>query len=736
MSAPPSHTTPVPGWLAFLAATGWRVLVVFGLGVVLFGAAAYLLSVTLSVLVAILVAAAASPLVIRMRAAGRSRTGAAALASLAAIGAVVAGLLVIALAFVPALASIVTSVQDALDSLAELAASAGLDPRAVEAITELSSAIEDWLRQGLGAIVEGAAFWATVGILAAFLTFFFLQDGDGGWRWCIQAAKGEQRDRLIAAGTSALERSGGHLRRTATRSTLDALVLVVVLAVLDIQPAGALAVLMLIGGFVPYVGRLAAATVVVLVALASAGTGVAALLALGLLIAAAAEQVLIVPRLPGGPSGLHPIAVLVALPVGAELGGIAGLIVAVPLTVMVVTVGSAARAVLDEAVGPGPRVAVLPGVPFWLDRAAQWSWRLLVAFALCAAGIIIVAQLSGLVLALVIAAVLAASLVPLTKLLRARGWPRGRAALVAITGGSVAVGAILVVTVLGLASGISAIAAEADGATGKISEALAGQADWIAEVIGDFSVAFLAVGAQITSAAAGLAAVCLIGLLLSFYALRDGGSVWQRATGHLPAGRRADLDGAGDRAVGVLGGYMVGTAVISAVAAGSQWLIMTILGLPLALPLAVFAFFLGFIPYIGSFIATLAAFLVAVAVGSTTDIIVMGIFTLVFNIITGSFIAPVVYGRVASIHPAFVLVAIPAGSTLAGVLGMFLAVPVIGIVAVTWRSVLRLLDPRGDDTDVPADASGDAPGDPSTEDAGDGPVTFAASGNALPDPAS
>jgi predicted PurR-regulated permease PerM len=157
-----------------------------------------------------------------------------------------------------------------------MAATAGLDPRAVEAITNLSSAIDDWLQQGLRAIVESAAFWATVGILAAFLTFFFLQDGDGGWRWCIQAARGSQRDRLTAAGASALSRSGGHLRRTAARSALDAVALLVVLVVLDIQPAGALAVLMFIGGFVPYVGRLAAGTVVVLVALASAGASLAA----------------------------------------------------------------------------------------------------------------------------------------------------------------------------------------------------------------------------------------------------------------------------------------------------------------------------------------------------------------------------------------------------------------------------------------------------------------------------
>jgi predicted PurR-regulated permease PerM len=175
----------------------------------------------------------------------------------------------------------------------------------------------------------------------------------------------------------------------------------------------------------------------------------------------------------------------------------------------------------------------------------------------------------------------------------------------------------------------------------------------------------------------------------------------------------------------VLGGYMVGTAVISAVSAGSQWLIMVILGLPLALPLAVFAFFLGFIPYIGGFIATLAAFLVAVAVGSTTDIVIMGIYTLVFNIVTGSFIAPVVYGRVASIHPAVVLVAIPAGSTLAGVLGMFLAVPVIGIVAVTWRSALRVLDPESRDTV----ATGDLPAPP--DDVG---VAPARADGAVPEP--
>ena len=148
------------------------------------------------------------------------------------------------------------------------------------------------------------------------------------------------------------------------------------------------------------------------------------------------------------------------------------------------------------------------------------------------------------------------------------------------------------------------------------------------------------------------------------------------------------------------GGYMVGTGAISIFGAVTQFVIMAVLGLPLALPLAVLSFFGGFIPYIGSFITTGLAFLVTVATGSSTDIIVMGIFTIVFNIVTGNIVAPLVYGKAVNLHPAIVLLAIPAGSAIAGVIGMFLVVPFLGVVATTWRTVLHLFD--GPDVSKPA----------------------------------
>ena len=89
---------------------------------------------------------------------------------------------------------------------------------------------------------------------------------------------------------------------------------------------------------------------------------------------------------------------------------------------------------------------------------------------------------------------------------------------------------------------------------------------------------------------------------------------------------------------------------------------MTILGIPLALPLAVLSFFGGFIPYIGSVLTTGLAFLVTLALGTSQDAAIMAIYTIVFNVVQGNFVAPVVYGRAVNIHPAIVLLAIPAGA--------------------------------------------------------------------------
>jgi putative heme transporter len=139
---------------------------------------------------------------------------------------------------------------------------------------------------------------------------------------------------------------------------------------------------------------------------------------------------------------------------------------------------------------------------------------------------------------------------------------------------------------------------------------------------------------------------------------------------------------------------MLGTAAISAVGAISQFAIMRLFDLPFAFPIAILSFILGFIPYYGGFITTGIAFLVAIGYGTPTQIALMFVWTIVFNLVQGNIVTPLVYRRSVNLHPAVVLLAIPAGGAVAGVAGMFLAVPILAVIAATWRTVLYVLGDR------------------------------------------
>jgi hypothetical protein len=190
----------------------------------------------------------------------------------------------------------------------------------------------------------------------------------------------------------------------------------------------------------------------------------------------------------------------------------------------------------------------------------------------------------------------------------------------------------------------------------------------------------------------GLAVAILPGTLLTFYLLKDGALWWDRALAGV-SGRRRDPPRRHRSPLRRSQRLHDRTGTIALIRCRDTVVIMVLLGLPLAFPVAVRTFFGNFIPYFGGAITTFIGFLVAVAVGTPTDIALMAIYTLVFNIVQGNFVAPLVYGKTVSLHPAIVLLAIPAGGQIAGIIGMFLIVPFLGVVAVTWRLVLHVFDP-------------------------------------------
>jgi predicted PurR-regulated permease PerM len=120
---------------------------------------------------------------------------------------------------------------------------------------------------------------------------------------------------------------------------------------------------------------------------------------------------------------------------------------------------------------------------------------------------------------------------------------------------------------------------------------------------------------------------------------------------------------------------------------------MFLLGTPLAVPIAVLTFFCGYIPYFGGIVATVIIIVVTYAAQGTGAVVAMIVLIAIRNAILGYGVRPQVYGRTVSLHPALVLVALPAGFELAGVVGLFAAVPVMAIVFAVANASVAILDP-------------------------------------------
>jgi len=705
LAAAGSRPALVPVWLENLAAFGWRIIAIVGLAVVIVWIALVLISVTASLVLSAVLAAAAAPLVIRLRERGWPRVRAA-LAAWAAIGLVILGGLAFAvIAFVPAIADVLRGLQAGLDALKSGSAGVTLSPEAASTLDQVASVVTALVKDQLGDLAARVSLTATIAILSTFLTFFILLDADHGADWALQGVHSADREALRIRGRDAALRVGGFVRALAATAAVRAAAMLAIMLVLGTPFAAPLAAALLVGGMIPYLGALVAYLLVILVAFGGQGL-VPALLVLA---AAVVIEIAITAgrsrfESPGSALRVHPAIALLALPIGAVAAGVIGMIVAVPVAGFLQQVTGSALAAFQPRL---PAIAATgPVVPGWLDRLAQWSWRLLVGIGILGLAVVLTIQLSGPVLAVVLAAVLAATLAPAASALHRRGMGHTPAALVATVGLIAGISVVLVLTVVSLVKDVSEIAAQAGAGASNVDGSANSALAWFPELISTITGGALDAVLAFAAMPAGLVFVGTLAAILTFFFLRDGVTAWRWATGMLAGWRRTEVDAAGTRAAGVLGGYMIATGVISAFGAATQFVIMMILGLPLALPLAVLSFFGGFIPYIGSFITTGIALLVTIAVGSPTDIAVMVVFTLVFNIVQGNFVAPLVYGRAVSIHPAVVLVAIPAGSTIAGVFGMFIVVPLIGVFVATWRTVLFVLgDQPGDGVQATADAA-------------------------------
>ncbi|MGW2933672.1 AI-2E family transporter [Streptomyces sp. NPDC001156] len=170
-------------------------------------------------------------------------------------------------------------------------------------------------------------------------------------------------------------------------------------------------------------------------------------------------------------------------------------------------------------------------------------------------------------------------------------------------------------------------------------------------------------------------AMAVLALLLVFFFLRDG----HRAAGLLrsltPRDAGDTVEAMARRAYEAVEGFMRGTTLIALIDAFCITVGLLILQVPGAIGLGALVFVGAYVPYLGAFLSGAVAILVALADrGFVIALWALGV-VIAVQMLEGHVLQPAIQSRTVQMHPAAVLLAITAGASVAGILGMLLAVP-------------------------------------------------------------
>lgn len=137
-----------------------------------------------------------------------------------------------------------------------------------------------------------------------------------------------------------------------------------------------------------------------------------------------------------------------------------------------------------------------------------------------------------------------------------------------------------------------------------------------------------------------------------------------------------------------VGGYVAGVFAVAALAGVVSFAVMTVLGIPYAVPLAVQMAFFAILPLVGSTIG--AVVIAAVAAFQGVEIVVIwGVFWILYQQTETHVLGPLVYRRAVDMSPALVILSVMAGATLLGVLGALLAIPAAATLQILVREWWR-----------------------------------------------
>ena len=219
----------------------------------------------------------------------------------------------------------------------------------------------------------------------------------------------------------------------------------------------------------------------------------------------------------------------------------------------------------------------------------------------------------------------------------------------------------------------------------EILDKLEAEAEELPNRLGDAVGALQSVTVGVFSALFQLVTV----LVIAFFLLLDGRRLMEWLFAQLGPGTERRARAVTGDVYEAVGGYVAGNFAISLIAGTTTYLVLTILGIDFAVPLAVLMAFLDLIPLVGATIGGVLIAIVSLIDGGVTSLLVWAVFFVVYQQIENNALQPFIYQRTVSLHPLLVLIAVLIGGSQLGVLGALLAIPVAAAAQIVvkdwWR---------------------------------------------------
>jgi predicted PurR-regulated permease PerM len=336
-----------------------------------------------------------------------------------------------------------------------------------------------------------------------------------------------------------------------------------------------------------------------------------------------------------------------------------------------------------------------------LGVVAGWSWRILISAAAFALVIFILIELKFVVIPLLLALLISSVLSPLTAAFEKRGISRGFASTLTVL---VAIGVMVGFALLAVPpfiKNIGSFQSAFDNTGDELYKWLDGPPfnfthDQIVDlqesvqsavpVVKDMLITGVKAAAPIL-----IEALATVGLtiVLTGYLLAGGDRYWQWALGFFSPVNRPGLNELGESAYRKLATYLQATAQMAALYGVGVGIFAFLFGVKLAGVLGLVVFLLAFLPIIGAWVSGALVAAMSFVSGGIWTMVGMIFVMLTLSQINSIFLRPRIVGERVSLVPVVTLTTVLAGTTIAGVIGGILAVPLVATVSGALGQVRR-----------------------------------------------